>query len=414
MGLLYLVKQGDTLERIAEAVEAKPGDIIGYCPNHVAQDSDLVPGQQLLVPGATVQRREHCVTYDVRPGDTVGSIAGRFGLHPRVILAANELSDANLIYEGQALIIPPSSSVVAQIQPGDSLSSLAERWGVEPTTIANYLGNDISHPDKPIAGQPLIIPIQQTANAPAAADRASGTTTPENASQAAAATDGSAARASAGQDHQPGETARQLCHRRNRPRRHETEPPRQARAGGTGTKHPAPASASRVSTDRHSSAARPRGNFIWPAKGTISQHLGPTTVTIEPPYDGHPHFHNGLDITNHQGTPVIAADDGMVGYAGWSTNGLGYSVEIDHDNGLVTWYGHLAEPPSVSASGQGAVSWTDGKYRELGRPGRALHGRAQRHFPESYRLPSLSGPHLVLLPRCGGLRQKGLSSFRWS
>ena len=108
----------------------------------------------------------------------------------------------------------------------------------------------------------------------------------------------------------------------------------------------------RVSTDRHISAPPPRGNFIWPAKSTISQHLGPTIVTIEPPYDGHPHFHNGLDIANKQGTPVIAADDGTVSYAGWSTHGLGYSVEIDHDNGFVTWYGHLAKPPSVSTGEQ--------------------------------------------------------------
>ena len=40
------------------------------------------------------------------------------------------------------------------------------------------------------------------------------------------------------------------------------------------------------------------------------------------------------------GTPVYAADDGKIVYAGWK-NGYGNYIEIDHGNGLRSFYGHL-------------------------------------------------------------------------
>lgn len=76
------------------------------------------------------------------------------------------------------------------------------------------------------------------------------------------------------------------------------------------------------------------GTFVWPTTGSI-------TTTFGGP-------HNGLDIANAPWTPIVAVDGGVVSFAGWNEYGLGYAVAIDHENGYVTWYGHLAEPPSVT------------------------------------------------------------------
>jgi murein DD-endopeptidase MepM/ murein hydrolase activator NlpD len=46
-------------------------------------------------------------------------------------------------------------------------------------------------------------------------------------------------------------------------------------------------------------------------------------------------------------TDIWAADAGRVVFSGWNDYGLGYAVAIDHGNGYVTWYGHMAEPPPV-------------------------------------------------------------------
>ena len=60
-------------------------------------------------------------------------------------------------------------------------------------------------------------------------------------------------------------------------------------------------------------------------------------------------FHNGVDLAADAYTPLLAADGGIVEYAGWCDCGLGYYVKIDHGNGFKTLYGHMAEQPWVSA-----------------------------------------------------------------
>ena len=51
--------------------------------------------------------------------------------------------------------------------------------------------------------------------------------------------------------------------------------------------------------------------------------------------------HTAIDIANHVGTPLYAADDGTVIFAGWS-NGYGNNVVIDHGGGMKTRYAHAS------------------------------------------------------------------------
>ncbi|HLO46856.1 MAG TPA: peptidoglycan DD-metalloendopeptidase family protein [Kamptonema sp.] len=70
--------------------------------------------------------------------------------------------------------------------------------------------------------------------------------------------------------------------------------------------------------------------FIWPAKGVLSSGYGWRWGRM----------HKGIDIASDIGTPIVAADAGVVTYAAWNDGGYGYLVEITHANGTQTLYGH--------------------------------------------------------------------------
>ena len=83
--------------------------------------------------------------------------------------------------------------------------------------------------------------------------------------------------------------------------------------------------------------------FIWPEPGSqISQPFGPTTFWFEPPYGSYPHFHTGIDLVEPFGSPVFAADDGVVALVGSMPTGYGVYVVIAHAGGFDTLYGHLS------------------------------------------------------------------------
>lgn len=71
------------------------------------------------------------------------------------------------------------------------------------------------------------------------------------------------------------------------------------------------------------------GHFIWPVNGTISQGYGRS--------------HRAIDIAVPWGTPVVAADNGVVIKSGYSTVGYGGRVIIDHNIDYVTLYAHLSQ-----------------------------------------------------------------------
>jgi murein DD-endopeptidase MepM/ murein hydrolase activator NlpD len=83
--------------------------------------------------------------------------------------------------------------------------------------------------------------------------------------------------------------------------------------------------------------------FIWPApKAQISQPFGPSRYWFEPAYGAYPHFHTGIDLVEPFGSPIYAADDGVVALVGSSSSGYGRYVVIAHSGGLDTLYGHLS------------------------------------------------------------------------
>lgn len=74
-----------------------------------------------------------------------------------------------------------------------------------------------------------------------------------------------------------------------------------------------------------------RGPFLWPVPDSfrITSKFGPRGRS----------FHTGVDIGVESGSTVLAADDGIVVYAGWA-GAFGILVSVDHGNGYVTKYAH--------------------------------------------------------------------------
>lgn len=70
--------------------------------------------------------------------------------------------------------------------------------------------------------------------------------------------------------------------------------------------------------------------LLWPAGvRKISQYFG--------------WRHTGLDIAGPVGTPIYAAEDGVVETAGWNSGGYGNYIIINHGGGLRTLYGHASK-----------------------------------------------------------------------
>jgi len=104
----------------------------------------------------------------VRPGDTLFLISVRFGTSMYAIANASGITNLNVIYVGQVVVIPcgtppapvpppsPPVSCIHIVQRGEWLSTIAGRYGVSLWTMAS--ANGISNPNWIYPGQRLVIP----------------------------------------------------------------------------------------------------------------------------------------------------------------------------------------------------------------------------------------------------------------
>ena len=115
----------------------------------------------------------------VQSGETLSGIARQYGISQNAIMEANSITDANLIFSGQRLVIPgcvgaepaaPDPSPTGQaalhiVQSGETLSGIATRYGVSVGAIMT--ANSITDPNRIFVGQRLTIPSGTAAVAPA-------------------------------------------------------------------------------------------------------------------------------------------------------------------------------------------------------------------------------------------------------
>ena len=120
---------------------------------------------------ASVATPDRISVYVVRPGDTLSDIAGMFNVSVNTIIWANDLKSARDVHPGDTLIILPISGVERTVVKGDTLKSIAKKYGADAEEIAQYNGLD---PAEALAvGSTIIIPGGEIA-APAPSVRSSG------------------------------------------------------------------------------------------------------------------------------------------------------------------------------------------------------------------------------------------------
>lgn len=212
---------------------------------------------------APVQRTE-IVEYEVQLGDTVSSIAKRFGISINTVLWANKLTAYSLIRPGDSLTILPYSGIIYTVKSGDTLSKIASIYSIEVDKInsVNALAGGLK------AGQKIILP---------------GATQISQAQIAA-----------------------------------------KPSANYTGI--------SAIRDLIQTPAAKVTGaKMAWPTVGSrITQYFS--------------WRHTGVDIANKVGTPLYAADDGVVETAtGGYNGGYGNMIVINHGGGIKTRYAHASK-----------------------------------------------------------------------
>ena len=112
------------------------------------------------------------IVYTVQEGDTVGSVASRFGIASTSILWNNlDLENADSLSLGQQLRIPSNDGIVYEVRLGDILTDIAGYFGANVQDILNFTANNLKNVDDIVENQTVFIP-NGTMPAPAQPDPA--------------------------------------------------------------------------------------------------------------------------------------------------------------------------------------------------------------------------------------------------
>jgi LysM repeat protein len=119
-----------------------------------------------IMPALAAPRGQSGTVHVVQAGDTLYSIARRYGVSVAAITAANGIVNPNHIWVGQRLVIPtggwqpqPVGGTTHVVQPGENLTRIALRYGVSTWAIAQ--ANNLANVNYIYVGQVLIIPGSQ-------------------------------------------------------------------------------------------------------------------------------------------------------------------------------------------------------------------------------------------------------------
>ncbi len=309
--VLYTVRPGDTLSEIASRFRVD-GRAIMYSSD--LEGVSLRPGQLLRIP--LVEEVNHearlppgVLAYIVRRGDTVQSVANRFGLTVLGLVSANPgLPSLDRLEVGSTLFIPTTETGLLQrLRAGETIKDLASRFGLSVVEVAR--ANGLSSPTDVSAGDLVLLPGIQAR------------TTYTRLLQIREA-ERKAREAEARRLAQERRQREELRRKQAEQRRLQEARQRQQQA----------LSQPRL---RRASAVVAAAGYSWP----VSRFVFTVPFGGRTPFQ---RFHTGIDLAAPIGTPIYAAKAGQVATAGWSRGGFGLHVILDHGASHETVYAHMS------------------------------------------------------------------------
>jgi murein DD-endopeptidase MepM/ murein hydrolase activator NlpD len=252
-------------------------------PQPITEQEDAVVRAAAAAPPPVLPAYQ---VYQAQDGDSVYSVASKFGIEPDYILANNaELAATGFLSLGQSIVIPAGNGILHEVRYGETLSDIASRYDVDLEAITSFAGNGISDPNSLLETQTVFVPGATILPAAPFEDPAAEQADPTEEPAAGEADDGTV---------------------------------------DDGTIPDEPSGV--IDTGPASGAG-----LIWPFGGRVSSPYGP----------GHP---LGIDIDgfNNPGGAVAAATSGTVIFAGGNACcSYGLYVVIMSDSGIETLYAHL-------------------------------------------------------------------------
>ena len=285
-------------------------------------------------------------TYTVQEGDTVYAVSRRFGVPVRALIDANGLVSPFHLKAGQTLALGTQTDYV--VTRGDTLTGIARKTGVSFTTLARLNGLEPPYPLQ--AGQKLILPGAESGNVQVASRDSGGESSvilspqlakTQNAAQPAAS---GASQAGAGDSYRPTDmrtgasSAPALAAPASAPAAFPAiataqTPAAAAAPDGSAAPQTAMAQPAAVTSPVVMPPPPPRSGqgYVWPVKGRVIAEFGAT---------GKGQHNDGINIEVAKGTPVLAAEDGVVAYSGNELRGFGNLLLLKHADGWMTAYAH--------------------------------------------------------------------------
>jgi LysM repeat protein len=169
-GSSYTIQWGDTLGKIAGRCGTTIAALQLANPS-IGSGNWIFAGEILVLPGAYFDNGNGYSTYVVAAGDTLKSIAIRYGTSMAALANLNGIYNYNLIYQGQRLQVPsagssynpPPSGPVSGgagtyvMQWGDTMRKVADRYGISLSSLL-ALNRQIPNPNFVYAGQVIYVP----------------------------------------------------------------------------------------------------------------------------------------------------------------------------------------------------------------------------------------------------------------
>ncbi|HXV25227.1 MAG TPA: LysM peptidoglycan-binding domain-containing M23 family metallopeptidase [Alphaproteobacteria bacterium] len=286
-------------------------------PNPYADSSAGAPAATAPAPAASALSEG--VIHRVQRGDTLYSLAERFRIPVRSIIDLNRLRPPYRLIPGQPLLIPKPRE--HRVVAGDTVYGISRRYGVDMSALVKLNG----------IAPPYTIKVSQIMRLPAPVETQDLTVAAVSSPEPAPAASLTHAPGSPDASGPSGVLVEELLPAGAAPPGG-TEPPPSPSAAPSVASAPPPNPATSVAGIVP--APRSSSRFLWPVEGKILSGFGPKKGGLH---------NDGINIAAAQGTPVRAAENGVVAYAGNELRGFGNLLLIKHADGWTSAYAHNEE-----------------------------------------------------------------------